>query len=134
MPCLMRWPARLPKGIVSRQMGITMDLHATFLALAGVPPPRDKPLDGIDLMRRRRTRRTGTPDRDDLCRGPGNLTVALGITLRQNTADLVTSGLRIEDQGIKPEGLTWSRRIGIRVGTEREWRCHWTEHACVSGM
>jgi DNA-3-methyladenine glycosylase len=92
------------------------------------------PLEGIDLMRRRRTRRTGTPDRDDLCRGPGNLTVALGITLRQNTADLVTSGLRIEDQGIKPEGLTWSRRIGIRVGTEREWRCHWTEHVCVSGM
>jgi DNA-3-methyladenine glycosylase len=92
------------------------------------------PLEGVDLMRRRRTRRTGTPDRDDLCRGPGNLTVALGITLRQNTADLVTSGLRIEDQGIKPEGLTWSRRIGIRVGTEREWRCHWSQHACVSGM
>ena len=38
------------------------------------------PLEGIDLMRRRRTRRTGTPDLDDLCRGPGNLTVALGIT------------------------------------------------------
>src|SRR5262245_4321509 len=92
------------------------------------------PLEGVDLMRRRRTRRTGTPDRDDLCRGPGNLTVALGITLRQNTADLVTSGLRIEDQGIEPQGLTWSRRIGIRVGTEREWRCHWSKHTCVSGV
>jgi arylsulfatase A-like enzyme len=50
VPCLMRWPARLPRGKVTSQMGITMDLHATFLALAGVTPPREKPLDGIDLI------------------------------------------------------------------------------------
>ena len=50
VPCLMRWPARLPRGKVTAQMGITMDLHATFLALAGVTPPREKPLDGIDLI------------------------------------------------------------------------------------
>jgi arylsulfatase A-like enzyme len=50
VPCLMRWPARLQRGTVTPQMGITMDLHATFLALAGVTPPREKPLDGIDLM------------------------------------------------------------------------------------
>ena len=92
-----------------------------------------KPVEGIDLMRRRRTRRNGAPAAEDLCRGPGNLTVALGISLRQNTADLVTSNLRIEDQGVKPAGLTWSPRIGIRVGTDRQWRCHWTSNDCVSG-
>ena len=50
VPCLMRWPAKLPKGRTTSQMGITMDLHATFLAIAGVAAPREKPLDGIDLL------------------------------------------------------------------------------------
>jgi arylsulfatase A-like enzyme len=50
VPCLMRWPAKLPKGKTTAQMGITMDLHATFLAAAGVAQPRDKPLDGVDLL------------------------------------------------------------------------------------
>jgi DNA-3-methyladenine glycosylase len=92
-----------------------------------------KPVEGLDLMRRRRARKNGRLDQENLCRGPGNLTVALGISLRQNSADLRTSALRIEDQGIVPDGLEWSRRIGIRVGTDREWRCHWTRHGCVSG-
>lgn len=50
VPCLMRWPAKLPKGKVTAQMGITMDLHATFLAAAGVTAAAPKPLDGIDLL------------------------------------------------------------------------------------
>ncbi|MEY2880764.1 MAG: Arylsulfatase [Verrucomicrobiota bacterium] len=50
VPCLMRWPARLPRGKITAQPAITMDLHATFLALAGVAAPTEKPLDGIDLL------------------------------------------------------------------------------------
>jgi arylsulfatase A-like enzyme len=49
VPCLMRWPARLPKGKVTSQPAITMDLTATILAAAGVAPPSDRKLDGIDL-------------------------------------------------------------------------------------
>lgn len=60
VPCLMRWPAKLPKGKVTGQMGITMDLHATFLAAAGVALPREKPLDGIDLL----PLLTGQPQRE----------------------------------------------------------------------
>ncbi len=48
VPCLMRWPARLPAGRVSRRLGITMDLTATFLAVAGATS--DRPLDGVDLL------------------------------------------------------------------------------------
>jgi DNA-3-methyladenine glycosylase len=58
----------------------------------------------------------------DLCRGPGNLTRALGITLRQNCFDLTGSPLRIEDRGEPPRPVAWSRRIGINVGVEQEWR------------
>ncbi|MCF7789083.1 MAG: sulfatase [Prosthecobacter sp.] len=50
VPCLMRWPGKLPKGKVTSQMAITMDLHATFLAVAGVTAPAPKPLDGINLL------------------------------------------------------------------------------------
>jgi len=90
-----------------------------------------EPLEGLGAMRRRRVRRRGQESRTraiengDLCRGPGNLTVALGIDLRQNLADLTSGPLAIEDHGLRPDRLARSRRIGIRVGTEREWRCCW---------
>lgn len=49
VPCLLRWPdGGLPKGAVSAQPAITMDLTATILAAAGVPIP--KTMDGIDLL------------------------------------------------------------------------------------
>jgi DNA-3-methyladenine glycosylase len=98
-----------------------------------------EPLEGVDLMTRRR-RALSSVDfersggRHHLCRGPGNLSVALGITLRQNTADLTAGPLRIEDHGISPPRLAWSPRIGIRVGTEQPWRCCWDEHESVSGV
>jgi len=50
VPCLMRWPARLPQGKVTSQVGITMDLSATFAAIAGAAPPADRPLDGMNLL------------------------------------------------------------------------------------
>jgi arylsulfatase A-like enzyme len=50
VPCVMRWPARLPRGKVIKQPAITMDLTATFLAAAGGKPPAGHVLDGLDLM------------------------------------------------------------------------------------
>ncbi len=88
-----------------------------------------EPIERVDVMRRRR----GRVATHDLCRGPGNLTVALGINLRQNRFDLTAGPLRIEDHGITPGGLFWSPRIGIRVGTEQLWRCSWNDHPSVSG-
>ena len=88
-----------------------------------------EPLEGVDLMRRRR----GRADTASLCRGPGNLTVALAIDLRQNTTDLTTGPLTIEDHRITPPRLAWSPRVGIRVGTEQRWRCYWEGSSAVSG-
>jgi arylsulfatase A-like enzyme len=50
VPCLMRWPAKLPKGQVVKQPAITMDLTATFLAAAGAKTPSDYHPDGINLL------------------------------------------------------------------------------------
>jgi DNA-3-methyladenine glycosylase len=96
-----------------------------------------EPLDGEPLMRRRRARGTGKApsalDPSELCRGPGNLTRAMGITLEHNRMDLTGSALRVEDRGIPARGIAWSRRIGIRVGTEVEWRCSVPGSEAVSG-
>jgi arylsulfatase A len=50
VPTIVRWPARIPAGTVSDQVGITMDLTATILAAANAVVPDDTRLDGIDLM------------------------------------------------------------------------------------
>ena len=90
------------------------------------------PLDGTRLMRKRRSTGNGEIADVDLCRGPGNLTRALGITLTENTLDLTASRLRIEDHGLDAGPVAWGPRIGIRVGTERAWRCWVAGHPSVS--
>jgi DNA-3-methyladenine glycosylase len=96
-----------------------------------------EPVEGEPLMRQRRSRGAGRPaegfTRAELCRGPGNLTRALGISLRQNRRTLTGGALRIEDHRLPPRDLAWSRRIGITVGVEQEWRCFDPSSAAVSG-
>jgi len=90
------------------------------------------PLDGIPLMVKRRA--NGKPIHEtELCRGPGNLTKALGITLKENRLDLTSSRLWIEDRGLEPGRLSWGTRIGITRGADRPWRCWAKGHASVSG-
>jgi DNA-3-methyladenine glycosylase len=96
-----------------------------------------EPLEGIPLMRRRRARGTSRApsaiDVNALCRGPGNLSRALGITLRQNGLDVTRSAISVEDWGLPVGERVWSPRIGIRVGTDRVWRCYEAGSAALSG-
>jgi DNA-3-methyladenine glycosylase len=95
-----------------------------------------EPLEGDALMRRRRGRAASAAH--DLCRGPGNLARALGITLADNRTDLTRvppggAGLWIEDRGLEVDAVFWTPRIGIRVGTDRAWRCFAAGNRSVSG-
>jgi DNA-3-methyladenine glycosylase len=99
------------------------------------------PLDGIGVMRRRRARavkgRRRRPDAasipvHDLCRGPGNLTLAMGITLAENRVDLLGDRLYLDDRAIAVGGVAWGPRVGIRVGTEAPWRAWVKGHGAVS--
>lgn len=95
-----------------------------------------EPLDGLPLMRARRAadRARGIPD-EQLCRGPGALTKALGITLADNRADLCKGRvLYLEDRGKEVGSVAWSPRIGITVGTEHHWRCYVEDSPSVSGQ
>jgi N-acetylgalactosamine-6-sulfatase len=51
VPCIARWPGRLPPGTASDQAAITMDLTASIVRLAGAEPPNDRPFDGLDVLR-----------------------------------------------------------------------------------
>jgi len=98
-----------------------------------------EPLEGIPLMRARRGPARGGPPRaeHDLCRGPGNLTRAMGIGRSLNRADLTRrtrtpGGLWIEDRSVAVDQVRWTPRIGIRVGTDKPWRCLVAGHPAVS--
>lgn len=97
-----------------------------------------EPIDGLALMRRRRAKapwRKGTAEVPDhaLCRGPGNLTRAMGITLADNRRSLTRGPLTIRDEGLPVPCIAWGGRIGIRVGADRPWRVRVVDHRCVSG-
>ncbi len=50
VPCIVRWPGRLPTGVVCHAPTVMMDLFATALAVAGIPTPNDRVIDGKDLI------------------------------------------------------------------------------------
>ncbi len=49
VPAVVRWPAQLPRGKVSKQVAISMDFTATVAAACGVQAAASEPFDGIDL-------------------------------------------------------------------------------------
>jgi arylsulfatase A-like enzyme len=50
VPTIVRWPGRIPAGRVSGQVGITMDLTASILAVTNTAVPADARLEGINLL------------------------------------------------------------------------------------
>ena len=50
VPFIAQWPARIPPGQVSNQLAINIDLLPTALALAGLAPPDDRPIDGKNIV------------------------------------------------------------------------------------
>ncbi len=50
VPCVARWPGKIPAGHVSAQPAVMMDLFATALKLAGLSPPADRVIDGRDIF------------------------------------------------------------------------------------
>jgi len=50
VPAIFKWPARLPAGRVSNQVGIVQDVTASILAATGSAVPAEARPDGIDLL------------------------------------------------------------------------------------
>jgi len=79
-----------------------------------------EPVEGIEIMRRRRGRAAGT----DLMSGPGKLTRALSIDRKNDGSDLTRGPLWICDD--RRSEVRWVRtpRIGIRRAADRLYRFH----------
>jgi len=50
VPCIVRWPGRLPAGKINMEVGSIVDLFPTVMELAGGKMPDDRPYDGINIM------------------------------------------------------------------------------------
>lgn len=90
-----------------------------------------EPLEGLELMRRRR----GTDVTLRLARGPGCVGQALGLTRAHDGSDLTRGPLSVLAAAPERDGrrIARSPRIGIRVGTEPLWRFFLLGHPGVSG-
>lgn len=82
-----------------------------------------EPIAGLEAMRRRRP---GALDRD-LCRGPGRLTAALGITGALDRCELTEGGVWICGAHVRTGEVLARPRIGVTRGADRLWRF------CLSG-
>ncbi len=80
------------------------------------------PLEGLEAMAAARpTSRSPV----DLCRGPGRLCQALGLTRAQDGADLLSGDRDVQllDDGTPPPARPGrGPRVGLRVGVEAPWR------------
>jgi arylsulfatase A-like enzyme len=61
VPWLMKWPGRLPAGLVYDQPVIALDLFPTIAALAAIPLPNPQSVDGVNLTPYLTGVKTGSP-------------------------------------------------------------------------
>ena len=83
-----------------------------------------QPLEGISTMMRFRK----TDDPFLIARGPGRLAQALHINLSDNGLDVTVPNTIFVKNGIIPEAILDSSRVGIRRATYKQWRyvlSHW---------
>jgi arylsulfatase len=49
VPCIMRWPEKIPEGTECSRMAATMDILPTLAAITGAPLPEHK-IDGVNIL------------------------------------------------------------------------------------
>ena len=93
-----------------------------------------EPLEGIELMQRRR----GTENLHELCNGPGKLCDALDLTPKMNGVKLTRGALTLTDLPDKPgpDEIVATPRIGISVAVDLPLRFyikgnHFASRRCI---
>jgi DNA-3-methyladenine glycosylase len=87
-----------------------------------------EPIEGIDLMSRRR----GVRSLEELTNGPAKLTEALGVDGKMNGEDLTTSVRLFLESGRRVRDVGVSSRVGVSRGTEWNWRFFAKDNRFVS--
>lgn len=50
VPCVMRWPSRIPSGLVCSEIASAMDLLPTIAEILATPLPQDRIIDGKNIL------------------------------------------------------------------------------------
>jgi DNA-3-methyladenine glycosylase len=87
-----------------------------------------EPLEGVDTMRRLR----GTNLVGNLSNGPGKLCRAFGLDTSHSGIDLTGKAIYVSGYENAAHSIAVSSRIGIKQGTEREWRFYIEGNSFVS--
>lgn len=91
-----------------------------------------EPIAGLDEMRHNRP---GFTEDINLANGPGKLTRAMGITIEDDGADLLTGRIRVfldpDYIGARPRIVT-TGRIGINQAADKPLRYYIKNHPCIS--
>jgi arylsulfatase A-like enzyme len=66
VPFIARWPGKVPEGTTTDHSFISVDLFPTLMELAGGPPPKGQPLDGVSQVKHFTGGGKEAPERDAL--------------------------------------------------------------------
>ena len=64
VPCIMRWPGKIPAGSSNNEITGIIDMLPTFSAVAGVDVPSDRVLDGRNILPYMLDKKVNTPIHD----------------------------------------------------------------------
>ena len=87
-----------------------------------------EPMEGIEIMKRRRTKEKP----EDLTSGPGKLCQAMGVDKSLNGADLIGKTIYVEDRNEAVGKIVSTNRIGIDEGKDKKWRFYLKDNRFVS--
>jgi len=87
-----------------------------------------EPVEGVEIMKRRR----GREKRTDLTSGPAKLCQALNVDRRLNGADLCAGTICVEDRGEVARRIATSTRIGVEEEKPKKWRFYVKNNEFVS--
>ena len=75
------------------------------------------PQDGIKIMIKNR----GMKDINKIANGPGKITMAMNISMKENNLNLTKKSSIYISEGIIPKKIKKSPRIGITKATDKKW-------------
>jgi DNA-3-methyladenine glycosylase len=118
-------------------------MYYCFNTTAGAVPEKPEavffralePLDGVDLMKKRRP--TANGKLTALANGPSRLCMALGINKTHNGSDLTTKPFYIKDDGfaVNVDAIVAAPRIGVDYADDwkhKPWRFYIKDNPYVS--
>ena len=101
VPFLVKWPAGLPQGAVYEQPAISLDLYATFAAVAGVASEKLDSPDSVNLLPYLRGERTDPPHEFLYWRSAPNVAIRSG----------KWKMWKVDKTDLKPDAMTGSRLL-----------------------